>query len=138
MNKKAALIIAILGMAAGISVSAGLSARPSVSAGATAPQPGHAVPADQPKLVQIVAHKFTFEPNRITLKKGVPVTLRLTSRDVQHGFYIRGLKVDEEIEPGKTTEVTITPDKVGTFPTICDHFCGLGHKEMNMTVVVEE
>ena len=69
---------------------------------------------------------------------GVPVTLQLSSQDVQHGFYIRGLKVDEEIQPGKTTEVTITPDKAGTFPTICDHFCGLGHKDMNMTIVVEE
>jgi cytochrome c oxidase subunit 2 len=89
-------------------------------------------------VIPIVAHKFAFEPNRITLKKGVPVTLQLSSQDVQHGFYIRGLKVDEEIQPGKTTEVTITPDKAGTFPTICDHFCGLGHKDMNMTIVVEE
>jgi len=98
----------------------------------------HAATADQPKVIPIVAHRFAFEPNRITLKKGVPVTLQLSSQDVQHGFYIRGLKVDEEIQPGKTTEVTITPDKAGTFPTICDHFCGLGHKDMNMTIVVEE
>ena len=81
---------------------------------------------------------FTFDPNQITLKKGEKVTLQLTSRDVTHGFYIRGMKIDEEIEPGKTTEITITPDKAGTFPTICDHLCGLGHKNMAMTIVVEE
>jgi cytochrome c oxidase subunit II len=122
MKTKSTWILALLGAGATISVSAAPLAKP----------------AEQPTAIQIVAHKFTFEPNQITLKKGVPVTLQLTSQDVKHGFYIRGLKVDEEIEPGKTTEVTFTPDKSGTFPTICDHFCGLGHKNMKMTVVVEE
>jgi cytochrome c oxidase subunit 2 len=125
MNNQVLFTAALLA-AGSISTASGLPARPL------------AAPADQPKVIQIVAHKFTFEPNTITLKKGVPVTLQLSSQDVKHGFYIRGLKVDEEIEPGKTTEVTFTPDKAGTFPTICDHFCGLGHKNMNMTVVVEE
>lgn len=143
MNKKTSFIVALLGTAAAFSISAALPASPLALAAApvastTSARTGHAAPADQPKVIQIVAHKFAFEPNRITLKKGVPVTIQLTSRDVKHGFYIRGLKVDEEIEPGKTTEVTITPDKTGTFPTICDHLCGLGHKHMNMTVVVEE
>jgi cytochrome c oxidase subunit II len=138
MNKKTAFIIAFLGVAAGVSVSTGLPAKPLAYGNATAPVSGHPAPPDQPKVIQIVAHKFAFEPNQITLKKDVPVTLHLTSQDVKHGFYIRGLKVDEEIEPGKTTELTFTPGKAGTFPTICDHFCGLGHKNMNMTVVVEE
>jgi cytochrome c oxidase subunit 2 len=122
MTTKSTLMIALLGAAATISISTAPLARP----------------AEQPKVIQISAHKFTFEPNQLTLKKGVPVTLQLTSQDVKHGFYIRGLKVDEEIDPGKTTEVTFTPDKSGTFPTICDHFCGLGHKNMKMTIVVEE
>ena len=138
MKWKMALITAILGTGTGVSISAGLPARPLPSGAAESSVSSHATPTDQAKIVQIVAHRFAFEPNRITLKKGVPVTLQLTSQDVKHGFYIRGLKVDEEIEPGKTTEVTITPDKAGTFPTICDHLCGLGHKNMNMTVVVEE
>ncbi len=143
MNKKTSFVIALLCTVVGVSISAGLPAGPLALAAAPAAsakvaKSGHAAPADQPKVIQIVAHKFAFEPNRITLKKGVPVTFQLTSKDVKHGFYIRGLKVDEEIEPGKTTEVTITPDKAGTFPTICDHLCGLGHKHMKMTVVVEE
>jgi cytochrome c oxidase subunit 2 len=138
MNKNTACIIGLLGTVAAINISASLPARPLPSANAKASSFGHAGPADQTRVIQIVAHKFTFEPNQITLKKGAQVTLRLTSQDVKHGFYIRGLKVDEEIEPGKPTEVTLTPDKAGSFPTICDHFCGLGHKNMSMTVVVEE
>ena len=55
----------------------------------------------------------------------------------QHGFYLRALKLDEEIPAGKTIEVTVTPQVAGSFTTICDHFCGSGHGNMNMTIVVE-
>jgi cytochrome c oxidase subunit II len=93
---------------------------------------------DNPRVIQITAHRFEFVPNEITIKKGETVKIELTTTDVQHGFYIRGLKVDEKIEPGKQTEVLLTPQTAGAFPTICDHFCGLGHNKMKMTVVVEE
>jgi heme/copper-type cytochrome/quinol oxidase subunit 2 len=39
--------------------------------------------------------------------------------------------------PGKTTEVKVTPPTTGKFSAICDHYCGLGHGGMKMTVVVE-
>lgn len=94
--------------------------------------------ATQPRVISIVAHRFAFEPREVTLKKGETVTLQLKTEDVQHGFYIRGMKVDEEILPDKPTEFTITPEKAGTFQTICDHFCGTGHKGMQMTIVVQE
>jgi cytochrome c oxidase subunit II len=138
MNTRTAITLAILVTVGMASLSQGLPAGDMASGVPGTSASVHAATADQPKVIPIVAHRFAFEPNRITLKKGVPVTLQLSSQDVQHGFYIRGLKVDEEIQPGKNTEVTITPDKAGTFPTICDHFCGLGHKDMNMTIVVEE
>lgn len=90
-----------------------------------------------PRVINIAAKRYTFTPNQITLKKGETVTLRLTSEDRVHGFYLKPLKIDEVIEPGKTTDVTITPTETGTFTIICDHFCGAGHGSMNMTVVVE-
>src|SRR5689334_803937 len=91
-----------------------------------------------PKTIAITAKRFAFEPNQITLKKGEPVVLQLTSGDVTHGFYLKPLKIDEIIEPGKTTEVKVTPQVAGTFTTICDHFCGANHGNMKMTIVVEE
>ncbi len=96
------------------------------------------VHADSPKVVEITAKRFEFSPNKITLKKGEPVTIRLTSADVVHGFFLRPLKIDELISPDKPTEVTVTPQTAGTFTTICDHFCGVNHGSMKMTVVVEE
>lgn len=98
----------------------------------------HAARADSLKVVEITAKRFEFVPNKITLKKGEPVTIRLTSADVVHGFFLRPLKIDELISPDKPTEVTVTPQTAGTFTTICDHFCGVNHGSMKMTVVVEE
>ncbi len=92
----------------------------------------------QPAVVTITAKRFQFTPDHITLKKGQPVILRLTSEDVTHGFFSRPLKVDAEIAPGKITEVKITPDQVGKFTLICDHFCGVGHGNMMMTIEVVE
>ncbi len=97
------------------------------------------VRADEPvRTIDITAKRFEFAPNQITLKKGETVKLRLTSADVMHGFFQRAFKIDEMIEPGKTTEVTITPQVAGTFTTICDHFCGVNHGSMKMTFVVTE
>jgi cytochrome c oxidase subunit 2 len=94
--------------------------------------------ADEPgRVIEITAKRFAFTPNSVTLKKGEKVTLRLHSEDVTHGFFMRALKLDEVIEPGQMKDVTLTPETVGKFTTICDHFCGVNHGNMNMTIVVE-
>jgi cytochrome c oxidase subunit II len=89
------------------------------------------------EIVKITASKFHFTPDRITLAKGQPVTLQLTSADRTHGFMVKPLGIDTDIEPDKTTAITIKPEKAGTYTTICDHYCGLGHNSMKMTIVVQ-
>ncbi len=95
------------------------------------------VNAQEPRVIEITAKRYGFTPDRITLKKGETVKLRLHSEDVTHGFFSRQLRIDETVEPAKTAEITLTPQTVGTFKTICDHFCGAGHGNMAMTIVVE-
>ena len=90
-----------------------------------------------PRVVEITAKRFGFTPNAVTVKRGETVVLRLKSEDVTHGFFTRVFKIDEDLEPGKTTDVTITPQTAGTYTIICDHFCGANHGNMNMTMVVE-
>jgi cytochrome c oxidase subunit 2 len=90
-----------------------------------------------PRVIEITAKRFEFSPSQITLKRGETVKFRLVSQDVEHGFFLRALKVDEEILPGQTNEVTVTPQVAGTFTLICDHFCGANHGNMMMTVIVE-
>ena len=94
--------------------------------------------ASEPRVIEIHAKRFGFSPDQVTLKKGETVKIRLVSEDVTHGFFLRPLKIDEEVSPGQPTEITLTPDKSGTFTTICDHFCGANHGNMKMTIVVSE
>jgi cytochrome c oxidase subunit 2 len=94
--------------------------------------------SDNPKVIKITAKKFEFTPSEITLKKGEPVILRLTSSDRVHGFMSKPLKIDTDIPDDTTKDVAITPDTAGNFAVICDHYCGTGHGNMKMKVTVVE
>ena len=102
---------------------------------ATAPLALRAAP--EVRVVDITAKRFEFSPNVITIKRGEPVVLRVKSADVTHGLYSKQLNIHELIEPGKTVEVRIASETPGTFTLICDHFCGAGHANMKMAIVVE-
>jgi cytochrome c oxidase subunit II len=89
-----------------------------------------------PRVVKVVARRFTYTPNVIQLKRGEPVTLELTTQDVFMGFNLPDFNVRSDIVPDKVMKVTFTPDKAGTFIFLCDVFCGDGHEEMNGKLVV--
>ena len=93
--------------------------------------------AEESRAIVITAKRFEFVPSTITLKKGETVKLVVTSEDVTHGLFIRPLKIDTDLTPGKTEALTVTPQTAGTFTAICHHFCGAGHGNMKLTVVVE-
>jgi cytochrome c oxidase subunit 2 len=89
------------------------------------------------RAIVITAKRFEFVPSTITLKKGETVKLFVTSEDVTHGFFLRPLKIDTDLIPGETQQITVTPQSAGTFTAVCHHFCGSGHGNMKLTVVVE-
>ncbi|HET9793878.1 MAG TPA: cupredoxin domain-containing protein [Thermoanaerobaculia bacterium] len=93
--------------------------------------------APAPRVVEVTARRFEFTPAAIRLRKGETVTLRLRTLDVRHGLFSRPLGIDAEFEPGAARDVTITPRETGTFVVICDRFCGSGHGNMKIAVVVE-
>ena len=105
--------------------------------GMTAAAIGLKAQESQPQVVAISAKRFEFTPNQITLKRGEPVTLRVSAQDRDHGFYQKDLKIDLDLTPDHPSEVTITPEKAGRFVAICDHFCGSGHGNMKMVINVE-
>jgi len=94
--------------------------------------------AQSPKRIEIVAKRFDFTPGDITLKKGEPVVLVLTSTDVDHGVKFKDLNLNIKATKGKTTEVAFTPTKTGTFVGQCSVFCGAGHGSMKMKLHVTE
>lgn len=89
-----------------------------------------------PRVVKIVAKRFTYTPSVVKLKKGEPVVFELTTEDVPMGMNIPDFKVRSDIIPGRTTKLAFTPDKAGAFTFVCDLFCGDGHEGMEGKLVV--
>ena len=94
--------------------------------------------ADDSKVIRITAKKFDFTPSELTVKKGVPVVLELTSTDRVHGFSLPDFKLTARIEPGNVTRVTFTPDRTGEFTFSCNIFCGSGHEDMSGRLIVTD
>jgi len=93
--------------------------------------------APKEKVIKITARRFTYLPNEVTLKKGVPVILEFTSADVVMGFSAPDFdNVRADIVPGQVARVRLVPEKVGTFTFLCDIFCGDGHEQMSGTIHV--
>ena len=90
------------------------------------------------KEIHITAKKFDFTPDTITLKKGEPVVLVISSQDRKHGFNLRAFGIREDVSPGGTARIRFTPNKTGKFTFSCDVFCGEGHEDMTGTMVVTE
>ena len=91
-----------------------------------------------PQRIAVTAKRFSFDPGEITLKKGQPVVLVLTSADVAHGLRFRDLNVNVKVNAGGTAEVQFTPDKTGDFVGQCSVFCGSGHGSMSLKLHVVE
>ena len=83
------------------------------------------------------AEFYVFRPEVIRVPAGRPVTFRITSPDVLHGFQIVGTNVNLTVAPGYISEVTTTFAKPGEYLVVCNEYCGLAHHLMQGKVVVE-
>jgi cytochrome c oxidase subunit 2 len=99
---------------------------------------GFAPAVDTPRKIEVVAKKFSYEPAEVTVKKGEPVVLELTTTDVAHGLKFKELNLNAKIEKGKTSELAFTPNQVGDFIGHCSVFCGSGHGSMTLKLHVTE
>jgi cytochrome c oxidase subunit 2 len=88
------------------------------------------------QVIHMTAKRFEYTPNEITVKKGVPVILEITSLDRDHGFKVPELGIRADVKPGETTRVRIVADRTGRFEFRCDVFCGDGHEDMAGELVV--
>ena len=92
----------------------------------------------QPLQISIKARRFEFEPRTITLQKGRPAKLVITSEDVDHGFAIDEFNINVKIEARQAKVVEFTPDHTGRFRIHCTVYCGEDHENMTGELVVEE
>jgi cytochrome c oxidase subunit 2 len=65
-----------------------------------------------------------------------PVYFNMRSKDVIHAFYVPAFRVQEDVVPGITTHIQVTPDRVGNYVAVCNLLCGVGHSLMRTTVHV--
>jgi len=79
-------------------------------------------------------HKLTASVLRLPV--GRPARFTLRALDVIHSFWVPEFGQKQDAVPGTTTHVTVTPNRVGTYPIICTELCGLGHAVMRSTVIV--
>jgi cytochrome c oxidase subunit 2 len=90
-----------------------------------------AIAADAARVIKISAKRYEYTPKEITLKKGQPVVLQLTTEDRSHGFSIPALNLRADIVRNKVTELKFTPQNTGDLTFYCDIFCGNGHDDMS-------
>jgi cytochrome c oxidase subunit II len=99
-----------------------------------------------PLRVEVTAQQFAWsfaypslgnvQTSTLRLPIGRPVKLTLHSKDVIHSFWVPEFSQKQDVVPGITTTLVITPDKLGTFPVICTELCGLGHALMRSSTTV--
>lgn len=96
-----------------------------------APEPGGEV--------YLEAYTFAWRPV-IQLKRGESYTFYMSSLDLQHGFSLvmPGHSLNYQILPGFVLQVELTPEETGTFPIVCNEYCGKGHHMMTGRIVVTD
>jgi cytochrome c oxidase subunit II len=80
--------------------------------------------------------KHDLTSNVLRLPVGRPTRFTLRALDVIHSFWVPEFGQKQDAVPGIETHVTVTPNRVGTYPIICTELCGLGHAVMRSTVIV--
>jgi cytochrome c oxidase subunit 2 len=89
-------------------------------------------------VVVMVAAMFAFAPDPVEVPAGRPVTFRITSSDVLHGFAVAGTNANTMVMPGYVSQFTYTFNKPGEYPIVCNEYCGLMHHAMTAKLVVKE
>lgn len=75
--------------------------------------------------------------NEIRIPAGQAVTVRLTSKDVIHSFWVPNLAGKMDLVPGRFNHIVLQADRAGVFRGQCAEFCGAQHARMAFYVVAE-
>jgi cytochrome c oxidase subunit 2 len=65
-----------------------------------------------------------------------PIKLILHSRDVIHNFFVRELRMKQDIVPGMEIPLHFVANQIGIYEVPCSELCGLGHFQMRTTMQV--
>jgi cytochrome c oxidase subunit 2 len=88
--------------------------------------------------IQVTLRKYEFSPGSLRVRRGERVKLVMTAADHDHGFKLDDFDINQKVPKGTTVVVEFTADKAGSFQFHCSSVCGIGHRGMKGTLVVEE
>lgn len=78
--------------------------------------------------------QVTFSSPQLHTWVGQPVHVLLHSEDVNHAFWIPGMRVKQDLLVGRVTDIRFTPIEAGVYRIVCAELCGSGHGDMAGTV----
>jgi cytochrome c oxidase subunit 2 len=98
-------------------------------------------PIHADKINEATANFFGIDPSdpgakddivtaEIAVPVNTPVLLLLNSKDMDHGFYVRELRIQQDMLPGMEIPLHFTATKIGKYDIACNQLCGLGHYNM--------
>jgi len=105
--------------------------------------PGDRLPSEQ---VEVIARQWSWEfrypgstvsSTELHLAVDQPVTFRLVSEDVLHGFYIPAFRVKQDVVPGRAIDFNVTPTREGVYRLRDSQFSGTWFAANQADVVVE-
>ncbi len=79
---------------------------------------------------------YGISSNALYLPFGKQVDLQMTSNDVIHSFWVPQFRIKQDIVPGRTIDLRITPILIGDYTVYCNQLCGLRHAYMQAPVKV--
>jgi len=90
------------------------------------------------RVIEVVAYQFGWSPESIRITAGETIIFRVTSRDVDHGFYIDGFSVKEDLPLGSTVDIgPLIFSTPGKYKLRCATTCGPLHPFMVADIIVE-
>lgn len=89
------------------------------------------------KYFNVQAFQYGFNPSKIVVHQGDRVVIKLTSKDVEHGFAIKEYKINVPVKKGETKKIVFIANQKGTFTIHCSVYCGWGHRKMTGILVVK-
>jgi cytochrome c oxidase subunit II len=96
------------------------------------------VTATAPRVIEITAKRFMFQPAKIEVTEGERVRLLVKSADGVHGLQIKKFKVNKMIpRGGQPVTIDFVASAPGTYEILCSEECGDGHESMSGTLVVQ-
>lgn len=94
--------------------------------------------AQNARVIEITAERFSFTPSEIRVKAGERLEIRLESDDTAHGFHIVGTDVEIELPKRGRGAATVTfQPKAGRYTFECSRVCGAGHEFMRGVIIAE-